>query len=374
MLGGGELSAPTLSLSLRRTGASTRRTRRATRFALNCEPLESRQLLSVSQMGAAAGSAMPAAQLAVPAQIFNTALPSAPVVEVEFGSIAGVNQLQVVFFGVNGISSQTVGTDSVFSPTPTASFSGSGIGLGNASGIAGINNSGIGNNATGVILPTTFLITPLNPNLTSSTNTPGGPPAILVIVPLAPLVVHLGASSAPATAQSNSTLLSNLDEMPPMTRFGQSDMFNGQRVFLEKLDITAGSSSLIDFVEPFGPVPPVEAPQAQPAPQGEQAPAPDDAQIRPLPPISDPDVDAALDMTDARVLTRSRDADFSEADDQLSSTNTSWSFSAIFGAAAVASGGYHLAIREVDRLRGRWIPRWAGSERPTKRKAATPSR
>ena len=159
-----------------------------------------------------------------------------------------------------------------------------------------------------------------------------------------------------------------------MTRFGQSDMFNGQRVFTEKLDITAGSSSLIDFVEPFGPVPPVEAPQAQPAPQGEQAPAPDDAQIRPLPPISDPDVDAALDMTDGRILTRSRDAGSSEADDQLSSTNTSWSFSAIFGAAAVASAGYHLAIREADRFRGRWIPRWVGAERPTKRKTGSPSR
>jgi hypothetical protein len=368
------VSARTLSFQLRRTDASTRRTRRTTRFALNCEPLESRQLLSVGQMGAAAGSVMPAAQLAVPAQIFNTAPPIAPAVEVEFGSIAGVNQLQVIFFGVNGISSQTVGTESVFSPTPTASFSGSGIGLGNASGIQGINNSGIGNNATGVVLPTTFLITPLNPNLTSSMNTPGGPPAILVIVPLAPLVVHLGASSAPATAQSNSTLMSNLDEMPPMTRFGQSDVFNGQRVILEKLDITARGSSLIDFVEPFQPVAPVEAPQGQPTPQGEQAPAPDDATIRPLPPISDPDVDAALDMTDARVLTRSRDADSAEADDQLSTTNTSWSFSAIFGAAAVASGGYHLAMREADRFRGRWVPRWAGSERPTKRKAATPSR
>jgi hypothetical protein len=381
MLGGGKVSAQTPSFPVRRTGASTRRTRRTTRFALNCEPLESRQLLSVGQSGFAAGAAMPAAQLAVPAQVFNAAPRSAPVVEIEFGSIAGVNQLQVIIFGVNGISSQTVGGGSVFSPTPTAPFGGSGLGMGSESGIAGINsgisginNSGIGNNATGVILPTTLLITPLNPNVTSSMNTPGGPPVILVVVPLTTFVVHLGASSAPATAQTNSTLLSNIDEMPPMTRFGQSDVFNGERVFMETLDITPRGSSLIDFVEPFRPVPPIEAPQVQPEPQGEQAPVPDAGKIRPLPPISDPNVDAALDLTDARVLTRSRDADSSEADDQLSTANTSWSFSAIFGAAAVASGGYHLAIREADRFRGRWIPRWAGSERPTKRKTGSPAR
>ena len=95
---------------------------------------------------------------------------------------------------------------------------------------------------------------------------------------------------------------------------------------------------------------------------------PTHAKVRPLPPISDPNVDAALDLTDARVLTRSRDGDGSQPDDQFSSTNTSWSFSAIFGAAAVATGGYHLAMREADRFRGRWIPRWVGAERPTKRK------
>ena len=140
-------------------------------------------------------------------------------------------------------------------------------------------------------------------------------------------------------------------------------------VFLEKLDVKPRSPSLIDDIEPFRAVAPDEVPQGQPAPQGDQAPAPDGAKIRPLPPISDPNVDAALDLTDARVLTRSRDDGRSEPDDQFSSTNTSWSFSAIFGAAAVATGGYNLAMREADRFRGRWIPRWAGAERPTKRKA-----
>jgi hypothetical protein len=378
--GGGQVSAQTLSFPSRRRGDSIRRTRRTTRFALNCEPLESRQLLSVGQSGFGTGAAMaaaaPAAQLAVPAQVFNPAPSSISAAGIEFGTLAGVSQLQIIVFGAGGIFSQSFSGSPVFSPTPTAPFGGSGLELGSLSGIAGTNNNGIGNSETAVIFPTTeLLITPLNPNVTSSVNTPGGPPVILVIVPLAPLVIHLSPSTAPATNQSNSTLISNLDELPPSTtHVGQGDGLDDRELFVEKLDIKPRSSSLIDFVEPFRPIAPVDVPLGQPAPQGEQAPAPDDAKVRTLPPLSDPNVDAALDLTDARVLTRSRDADSAEPDDQLSSTNTSWSFSAIFGAAAVASAGYHLAIREADRFRGRWIPRWVGAERPTKRKTGSPTR
>jgi hypothetical protein len=329
-------------------------------------------------------AAAPAAQLAVPAQVFNPAPSSTSVANSEFGTLAGVIQLQIIVFGAGGIFSQSFPGSPVFSPTPTAPFGGSGLELGSLNGIAGTNNngivgtnnSGVGNSATEVIFPTAILITPLNPNVTSSVNTPGGPPVILVaVVPLAPLVIHLSPSAAPATNQSNSTLISNLDEQPPSTsHFGQGDGLDDREMFVEKLDIKPQSPSLIDFVEPFRPIGPVDVPLGQPAPQGEQAPAPDGAMVRPLPPLSDPNVDAALDLTDARILTRSRDADSAEPDDQLSSTNTSWSFSAIFGAAAVASAGYHLAIREADRFRGRWIPRWVGAERPTKRKTGSPSR
>jgi hypothetical protein len=73
-------------------------------------------------------------------------------------------------------------------------------------------------------------------------------------------------------------------------------------------------------------------------------------------------------------LTRTHDGQDSQTDDELSSTNTSWSFSALFGAAVVAAGGYHLAMRERDRFQGRSIPRWMGAERPNKRKLAPPTR
>jgi hypothetical protein len=366
------VSTSTLSFALHRTGAPTRRTLRTTRFALQCEPLETRQLLSVGQSGFAAGAVLNTAPIAFPipvaAQVSSPTPPTISVIDVEFGSLSGVVQLQIIVFG----------SGAVFAPVQASPTVGSGFGLGTLDG-GPTGNANSGSGTTGSLFPTnstlTPSITPLNPSVTSSTNTPGGPPVALVPPPLVALAVHLGSSNAPATNQSNSTLISNLDEQPPSTtHFGQGDAFDGPRVFLEKIDVKPRSSSLIDDIEPFRAIAPDEVHPGQPARPGDQAPAPDGAKIRPLPPISDPNLDAALDLTDARVLTRSRETDASQPDEQFSSANTSWSFSAIFGAVAVATSGYHLALREADRFRGRWIPRWAGSERPTKRKTAPPSR
>ena len=100
------MNTPTLSFPLRRTGASMRRTRRTTRFALHCEPLESRQLLSVGQSGFAASAvlnaAITAAQIPVPAQVSNPPQASFSVIDVEFGSLSGVIQLQIIVFGNGG--------------------------------------------------------------------------------------------------------------------------------------------------------------------------------------------------------------------------------------------------------------------------------
>lgn len=222
----------------------------------------------------------------------------------------------------------------------------------------------------------TVSITPLNPGTTSSANTTVGQVVYVVPPPLLPLAVHLGTSMAPATSQSNSVVLSNIDEQPPLTRFGQGDVFDNRRMPSEDMVPKPVTSSFLDFIDPHREVAapaPVEAPQPIPAAApkagaNDAAPAPDDAKVRLVPAISDPKVDAALDLTDSRVLTRSRDADSSDTQTENLSTDTSWSFSAIFGAAAIAAGGYHLAMRESDRFRGRWIPRWVGAERPTKKK------
>jgi hypothetical protein len=361
------VTRPAQSLPLRRGSASARPSRRVRRFVLQCEPLESRQLLSIGQTGLAAGVLVnPSAangQVSVPAIVSNFNPPNFETIEIEFGAIGGLNQIQVI----------VLGTTPVFAPTPTSPSGAGGSGPGIPTGVSGNVTSGVGlGSATTTSISA---ITPLNPNLTSTTNTSGGPVS-LVPPPLMPLPVHLGASASPTTAISDSVLISLLDEKPPsLTHQGQADTFAGRRVFFDQpIEVRDQSSSLIDDVEPFGKLPPLEVPAAvQPGVQIGQPQAPDAAPARPLPPLSDANIDAALDLTDGRVLTRTHDGQDSQTDDELS-TNTSWSFSALFGAAAIAAGGYHLAMRERDRFQGRSIPRWMGAERPNKRKLATPTR
>jgi len=193
-------------------------------------------------------------------------------------------------------------------------------------------------------------------------------------------VVHLTASTPPATNQSNTALLSIAEEQPSsITHFGQGAELEIRRVVTEKVRAESTSDSLLDYVEPYRAVHPAPAPVVDPAQPGAgektPAPAPDPTHVRPLPAISDPDIDAALELTDARILTRSRDDAAPSSDDHVvDQSNTHWSLSALFGAAAVATGGYHLVLRESDRFRGRSIPRWVGAERPTKRKSGVPSR
>jgi hypothetical protein len=369
-----------LSTPPRRLGASVRRTRRTTRFALACESLESRQLLSVGNTGLVS-AAMPAlsatqAQFAAP-PVFSsfgaTGLSSG-----QFGAFSAVNQspIIVVVFGVVPFS---FSGGSNLAQTSSSGQSGSGSGIGSLTGITGNSGSSTGGNTLTSGATSGQSITPLNPSVTSSTNTPGGPPVILVPPPLPPVVVHLTVSTPPATNQSNTTLLSIADEQPPsITHFGQGADPEIHHAVSDQAKTESTSNSLLDFVEPYRAIDPTPAQAVDPAQPGAgekaPAPAPDPANVRPLPAISDPDIDAALDLTDARILTRSRDHAAARSDDHVDQGNTHWSLSTLFGVAAVATGGYHLVLREADRFRGRWIPRWAGAERPTKRKSGVPTR
>jgi hypothetical protein len=183
--------------------------------------------------------------------------------------------------------------------------------------------------------------------------------------------VHLTASTPPATNQSNTVALSLADEQPPsMTRFGQGAEAISSGMIAERFQAEETSNSLLDVVEPFRPLNPAPAPQvdpAQPAPV-DNAPKAEPANARPLPPMTDLEIDAALDFTDARIFTHSRDDAPSRSDVRTADRATQFSLSALFGVAAVTAGGYHLVLRETDRIRGRAIPRWAGAERPTKQK------
>ena len=87
--------------------------------------------------------------------------------------------------------------------------------------------------------------------------------------PLPPLVVHLTASTAPATNQSNSTLISIADEQPPTnTHFGQGDDPEIRGVVTQKVQAKSTSNSLLDFVEPYRAVVPAPAQPADPAQPG----------------------------------------------------------------------------------------------------------
>jgi hypothetical protein len=374
------VSKMALSTPPRRLAVSIRRTRRTTRFALACESLESRQLLSVGNTGlvSAAVPALSAAQAHFAAPPIFSSFGTSGFSSGQFGTFAAVNQSPIIVFAVVGIVPISFNGGSIQAPT-SSGLGGSGSELGALTG----NSGNSGNNTSGNTLTSGAVstsgpsITPLNPSVTSSTNTPGGPPVIVVPPPLPPLVVHLTASTAPATNQSNTALLSIADEPPSaITHFGQGAELEIRRVVTEKIDRETTGNSLIDFVEPYRAIDPAEAQRVDPAQPGagEKAPPLDPVNVRPLPAISDPDIDAALDLTDGRILTRSRDHAASRPDDHFDQGNTHWSLSALFGVAAVATGGYHLVLRETDRFRGRSIPRWAGAERPTKRKSGVPSR
>jgi hypothetical protein len=74
------------------------------------------------------------------------------------------------------------------------------------------------------------------------------------------------------------------------------------------------------------------------------------------------------------MLTRLRADKFIYADDKVAASDTSRSFSVVFGVVTVAMGGYNLAAREANRFKGRWTPRWVGIERPIKTKKGCGSR
>jgi hypothetical protein len=106
----------------------------------------------------------------------------------------------------------------------------------------------------------------------------------------------------------------------------------------------------LDVVEPFQPVAPEEQGDGQPAP------APSAARSWwSRPGLSDPGPQTVLDLSVADLLSGSL-AGSSRSADRPREVRLSCDLSTLFGAAAVAAGGYHLVLRPSDRFRGRWIP------------------
>jgi hypothetical protein len=101
------------------------------------------------------------------------------------------------------------------------------------------------------------------------------------------------------------------------------------------------------------PAPPDGKPAASPSPDqsGEQVPARETAQAPQISPVDRWDIDAALELTDVRALTRSREGNKAQWDDPLTRAETSQRLAACFAAVMVAWGGYRRMMNNEDRNR-----------------------
>ena len=203
----------------------------------------------------------------------------------------------------------------VASPTPTGSSSGTSSSSSSSS--------------------TTISITPLNPSLTSTLTSGKQTVVILVPPPLPPVVIHLGTSVSPVTAQAIFSPLAAQEEQPTLlTHFGQSFEAELQKPFQARLGPQTDGTPLLDAVEPFQPLGLDEAPRDEPAP----APGPRGAWLLRL--LSDPGIVGVLEPTDHNALRGALGGTGALAKDRRAGMPSSWGFSTIFGAAAVAVGGY----------------------------------
>ena len=204
-------------------------------------------------------------------------------------------------------------------------------------------------------------ITALNPTTLSTSRTPTVVQVILVPVPLPPIAFHLGSSGSPVLAQIVNSPLAASEEQPPSTNiFGQARETELQKPF----ELPSGHRSdlpwMIDAVEPFQPLDPADAPKAKPD-LGPAAVGGWQSQF--LSPFA---VDSAIEASNGGLFPLASLDLLTRARRRLGETKT-WELSTVFGAAVVALGGFHLAMRESTRFKTRWLPSRALSNFPTGR-------
>ncbi len=165
---------------------------------------------------------------------------------------------------------------------------------------------------------------------------------VIYVVP-PPLFIHLTASSAPMTAQSNSLLLSSQDEQPTsLTHFGQGDDDYSPIPFTTPKKAESPPASFLDYVEPFQPLAPADAPAGAPGL------LPGEFMIRPMAGPS-----SATDFAVDSLFLGSWYDRLTGAEKPQQESSASWAASSLFGAVVVALGGYQLAIREPGRAKRR---------------------
>jgi hypothetical protein len=204
-------------------------------------------------------------------------------------------------------------------------------------------------------------ITALNPTTTSSSRTPTLVPVILVPAPLKPITLNLGSSGSPVIAQLVNSALAAQEEQPPSTNiFGQAHETALQKPFELPSSTHPDAPWMIDAVEPFQPLDPADAPKNEskvgPGPVGGW----------PSPFLTPFAVDSVIESSNGGLFPLASLDLLARAKNRLGRTKT-WELSTVFGATAVAVGGIHLAMRESERFKTRWLPSRPASSFPTGR-------
>ncbi len=384
------MSTLSASYSPRWSALQSRRSRPVTKYPLQCEALETRQLLSVGQGSLAPNvlpfAATPAAAIYAPPVSVGNAATNFATFAITFQTFYGITFIPVSFGGAGGFSGG-FNPGQVYGPSaPTGSIGGS-LGsdavnspIGTTVGASSVNPTSSSPFTSATPAPITNSITALNPTANANLSNPILPPVFVLPPTVAPVVVHFTASVSPVTNIANSTALSLIQEQPTeLTHFGQGPDVVEPRSLLSKGAVDNDpATSVLDFVEPLQngvpadgakPAAPADGKNGEP---GKPGAAPEQPNRPIVPPgLSDRELAALTSFIDDTSLAAKRDSANLETGRRTGEAYYSWSLSTVFGATIVAAGGYQLALREADRFKGRWVPRWVGAERPTKRKSTT---
>ena len=144
------------------------------------------------------------------------------------------------------------------------------------------------------------------------------------------------------------------DEGPATpAHFGQTAAAElGVWVSQQELGVPSQEAVPIDVVEPFRP--------AAPEVEGQPALPPSTAPTRSLAAFSAPALETLVDLSIADLFPEELTTS-SRSGDQPEEIRSSWGLPAVFGAAIVAAGGYHLALRSSDRFQRPCVPARDGS-------------
>jgi hypothetical protein len=247
------------------------------------------------------------------------------------------------------ISASPHDVTSITAPSPAG---GSGDGSGSTATTGSSSSAG-----------STASIAPLTPAVLAGSNAPA--PIVVTVVPPAPIAT-LGPSTAPATTQAILAVAANAQRPTTPTAFGQVAADEpGVRGPRRQVGVPSQEAVPIDIVEPFQP--------AAPEVEGQPALPPSAAPTRSLPAVSAPDFETLIDLSVAELFPEALTSS-SHSGDQPEEIRPSWGLSTVFGAAILAAGGYHLALRRSDGVRGRWIPAGTETDRARRRRFGGPSR